>query len=522
MIENHSRRTAPTHKGDNDLASDTTGMKGSRKLYVKSFGCQMNVYDSQRMADALAPEGYVETAAPEDADLIILNTCHIREKAAEKVYSELGRMRRLKEAAASDGRNVMIAVAGCVAQAEGEEIVRRAPAVDLVVGSQNYHRLPDLVERARGGKLVDTQFPLEDKFDRLAPPSRAATRARGVTAFVTVQEGCDKFCTFCVVPYTRGGETSRPVAKIVAEIVRLADAGVREVTLIGQNVNAFHGEGLDARPWSLARLLEHAAETPGIERLRYATSHPLDMGDDLIAAHRDLPALMPQLHLPVQSGSDRILAAMNRRHRRADYLNVVDRLRAARPDLALTSDFIVGFPGETEDDFAATLALVGEIGYAGAFSFKYSPRPGTPGADMGDQVNEAVKSERLHRLQDAIDRSQAAFNRRCCGRTFSVLFERPGRYHGQLVGRSPYLQPVQVEAPSSLVGEIAAVTITDIASNSLFGTLATTSTSPCKGEVGKRSEPGGGLGRGNNPSPNAFGVRPSPFRGGTKVESAGA
>ncbi|MDR3422534.1 MAG: tRNA (N6-isopentenyl adenosine(37)-C2)-methylthiotransferase MiaB [Xanthobacteraceae bacterium] len=448
-------------------------MTGSRKLYVKSFGCQMNVYDSQRMADTLAPEGYVETAAPEDADLIILNTCHIREKAAEKVYSELGRMRRLKEAASADGRNLLIAVAGCVAQAEGGEIVRRAPAVDLVVGSQNYHRLPQLIARAeREGRIVDTEFPLDDKFDHLAVPGRAATRARGVTAFVTVQEGCDKFCSFCVVPYTRGAETSRAVEKITAEVERLADAGVREVTLIGQNVNAYHGEGPDGRAWSLAKLLTHLARLSGIERLRYTTSHPLDMSEDLIAAHRDLPALMPQLHLPAQSGSDRILAAMNRRHTRADYVRVVSRLRKARPDMALTSDFIVGFPGESDNDFAATLGLVGEIGYAGAFSFKYSPRPGTPGADMDAQVDEAAKSGRLHRLQEAIDRNQAAFNRRCIGRTLSVLFEKPGRHDGQIVGRSPYLQPVQIEAPASLIGEIAAVTVTDVGSNSLFGALA--------------------------------------------------
>ncbi|MGA3307253.1 MAG: tRNA (N6-isopentenyl adenosine(37)-C2)-methylthiotransferase MiaB [Xanthobacteraceae bacterium] len=448
-------------------------MTGSRKLFVKSFGCQMNVYDSQRMADTLAPEGYVETATAEDADLIILNTCHIREKAAEKVYSELGRVRRLKEAAAADGRNLVIAVAGCVAQAEGDEIIRRAPAVDLVVGSQNYHRLPDLIARAkRDGKAVDTDFPVDNKFDHLAAPSLTATRARGVTAFVTVQEGCDKFCTFCVVPYTRGAETSRPVNKILAEVERLAEAGVREITLIGQNVNAYHGEGPDGREWGLARLLDFIAQLRGIERLRYTTSHPLDMDDELIAAHRDLPKLMPQLHLPVQSGSDRILAAMNRRHTRADYVEVVSRLRQARPDMALTSDFIVGFPGETEDDFAATLSLVGEIGYSGAFSFKYSPRPGTPGADMGDQVEEAAKSDRLHRLQGAIDRNQATFNRRCLGRTFSVLFERPGRHRGQLVGRSPYLQPVQVKAPTSLIGAIAAVTITEVASNSLFGALA--------------------------------------------------
>jgi tRNA-2-methylthio-N6-dimethylallyladenosine synthase len=448
-------------------------MTGSRKLYVKSFGCQMNVYDSRRMADTLAPEGYVETGAPDDADLIILNTCHIREKAAEKVYSELGRMRRLKEAAADAGRNVLIAVAGCVAQAEGGEIVRRAPAVDLVVGSQNYHRLPDLIARAAsGGQVVDTEFPLDDKFDHLAAPSRAAVRARGVTAFVTVQEGCDKFCSFCVVPYTRGAETSRPAAKIVAEVERLADAGVREVTLIGQNVNAYHGDGPDGRTWSLARLLQRLALCPGVERLRYTTSHPLDMADDLIEAHRDLPALMPQLHLPVQSGSDRILAAMNRRHSRADYLRVVERLRKARPDLALTSDFIVGFPGESEDDFTASLSLIGDIGYSGAFSFKYSPRPGTPGADMDDQVDEPTKSERLQRLQALVDDHQAKFNRGCLGRTISVLFEKPGRHNGQIVGRSPYLQPVQIDALPSLIGKIADVTITDIASNSLFGALA--------------------------------------------------
>ena len=448
-------------------------MTGSRRLYVKSFGCQMNVYDSQRMADTLAPEGYVETGTAEDADLIILNTCHIREKAAEKVYSELGRMRRLKEAASADGRNVLIAVAGCVAQAEGAEIIRRAPTVDLVVGSQNYHRLPDLIARAaRGGKAVDTEFPVGDKFDHLPAPSPSATRARGVAAFVTVQEGCDKFCTFCVVPYTRGAEISRPIDKIVAEVARLADAGVREATLIGQNVNAFHGAGPDGRAWSLAQLLDRLAQLSGIERLRYTTSHPLDMADDLIAAHRDLPQLMPQLHLPVQSGSDRVLAAMNRRHTRADYLEIIDRLRDARPDVTMTSDFIVGFPGESESDFADTLSLIDEVGFSGSYSFKYSPRPGTPGADMDDQVPEDVKSERLQRLQDAIDRQQEAFNQSCVGRTFDVLFEKPGRHNGQLVGRSPYLQPVPVVAPSSLIGEIAAVTITEVLGNSLVGKLA--------------------------------------------------
>ncbi len=368
-----------------------------RKLYVKSYGCQMNVYDSHRMADLLAPEGYAETAQPEDADLIILNTCNIREKAAEKVYSELGRMRLLKGEAAQAGRRVTVAVAGCVAQAEGAEIVRRAPVVDLVVGPQSYHRLPDLLARAGRQEtgIVETEFPVEDKFSFLPAPSKAAIRARGVSAFVTVQEGCDKFCTFCVVPYTRGAEVSRPVEKVIAEVANLARAGVREVTLIGQNVNAYHGADRDGRACTLGGLLRRVADIPGVARMRYTTSHPCDVNDDLIAAHRDLPQLAPQLHLPVQSGSDRILEAMNRKHTRADYLRTLDRLRAARPDLALTSDFIVGFPGETEQDFADTLRLVDEVGYSDSFSFKYSQRPGTPGATMGDQVPEEVKSERL-------------------------------------------------------------------------------------------------------------------------------
>ena len=447
-------------------------MSGTRKLYVKSFGCQMNVYDSHRMADTLAPEGFAETARIEDADLVILNTCHIREKAADKVYSELGRIRVLKEEAAVAGRRVTIAVAGCVAQAEGEEIIRRAPAVDLVVGPQSYHRLPHLLARAeREGAVVDTEFPVEDKFGFLQAPSRQAIRARGVSAFVTVQEGCDKFCTFCVVPYTRGAELSRPVMNILAEVERLADAGVREVTLIGQNVNAYHGEGPDGRPWTLGRLLERAAELPGIARLRYTTSHPCDMEPSLIAAHRDLPKLMPYLHLPVQSGSDRILAAMNRRHTRADYLDAIARVRAARSSMAFSSDFIVGFPGESEDDFCATLALVDEVEYAGAFSFKYSPRPGTPAAEMPDQLPDEVKSERLHRLQVAIDRHQAAFNAQWLARSFDILLEKPGRHPGQIVGRSPYLQPVQVMAPATMIGDIAAVTITEVSANSLFGRL---------------------------------------------------
>lgn len=448
-------------------------MTRPRKLYVKSFGCQMNVYDSHRMADMLAPEGFSETVHLGDADLVILNTCHIREKAADKLYSELGRVRALKAAAAREGRRLTIAVAGCVAQAEGEEIIRRAPTVDLVVGPQSYHRLPELLARAeREGAVVDTEFPIENKFEILKAPSREAIRARGISAFVTVQEGCDKFCTFCVVPYTRGAEVSRPVMRIVAEVERLADAGVREVTLIGQNVNAYHGEGPDGGRWTLGRLLERVANVPGIARLRYTTSHPCDMDASLIAAHRDLPGLMPYLHLPVQSGSDQVLKRMKRRHTRAAYLDVIARVRAAQPKMAFSSDFIVGFPGESEEDFRATLSLVDEVGYANAFSFKYSPRPGTPAAEMQNQLPETVKSERLQRLQEAISRHQAAFNARCRGRTFNVLFEKAGRYPGQIVGRSPYLQPVQVMGPKTMIGDIAAVTVTEIGTNSLFGALA--------------------------------------------------
>ncbi len=453
-------------------------MSASRKVFVKSYGCQMNVYDSRRMADTLVRDGFIETGSADDADLVILNTCHIREKAAEKVYSELGRMRVLKSNAAKDGRDLLIAVAGCVAQAEGEEIIRRAPTVDLVVGSQNYHRLPALIARAQDGPVVETEFPVEDKFDHLADPTPAATRARGIAAFVTVQEGCDKFCTFCVVPYTRGAEVSRPVDKIIAEVARLTDAGVREITLIGQNVNAYHGEGPDGRSWTLGALLARIAEVPGVARLRYTTSHPRDVDDSLIAAHRDLPMLMPQLHLPVQSGSDRILAAMNRRHTRADYLYVIDRLRAARPDMAFSSDFIVGFPGEREEDFRDTLGIVDEVRYASAFSFKYSPRPGTPAADRDDQVAEPEKIDRLARLQEQLEQHRQSFNTRCRGQVFPVLFERPGRLPGQLVGRSPHLQPVQVMAPSTLIGEMAEVEITAIGSNSLFGTLQISAAQP--------------------------------------------
>ncbi|HMA58212.1 MAG TPA: tRNA (N6-isopentenyl adenosine(37)-C2)-methylthiotransferase MiaB [Pseudolabrys sp.] len=448
-------------------------MSKARKVHVKSFGCQMNVYDSHRMADTLAPEGFSESATPEEADLVILNTCHIREKAAEKVYSEIGRIREMKEAAEREGRRMLIAVAGCVAQAEGKEIIRRAGAVDLVVGSQNYHRLPEMIARAQGGeKVIDTEFPIEDKFEALAVPSRDAIAKRGISTFVTVQEGCDKFCTFCVVPYTRGAEVSRPVQKIVAEVERLADAGVREVTLIGQNVNAYHGPGPDGTPSNLGKLLRRLAQVPGILRLRYTTSHPRDMDDDLIEAHRELPALMPYVHLPAQSGSDQILASMNRKHTRKDYLDVIARLRAGRPDLAFTSDFIVGFPGETEQDFRDTLTLVDEVGFAGAYSFLFSPRPGTPAADMIEQVPPEEKSERLQRLQAAITRHQRGFNAGFAGRTVDVLLEKPGRLPGQLVGRSPYLQAVQVMASVDCIGTVRRVTIDEVGTNSLFGSLA--------------------------------------------------
>lgn len=449
-------------------------MKPPRKLHIKSYGCQMNVYDAQRMVDTLAPEGFVETASAEDADLVILNTCHIREKASEKVYSELGRLRVAKDEAARSGRAMQIAVAGCVAQAEGEEIVRRAPVVDVVVGPQSYHHLPELLKRAGSeGRAIETEFPAADKFGFLAQPKPDAIRARGISAFVTVQEGCDKFCTFCVVPYTRGAEVSRPVAKIVDDVKRLADNGVRELTLIGQNVNAYHGEGPDGKIWPLGPLLEHLATIPGIARLRYSTSHPRDVDDSLIAAHRDLDALMPFVHLPVQSGSDRILAAMNRKHTADDYRRIIDRFRAARQDIAFSSDFIVGFPGESEQDFLATLALVTQIGYAAAYSFKYSARPGTPAADMQETVSPAEMDQRLERLQELIDSQQSAFNKAAIGSTVDVLFERPARKDGQIVGRTAFLQPAHVMASPDIIGQILPVRIDSLERYSFLGELAT-------------------------------------------------
>jgi tRNA-2-methylthio-N6-dimethylallyladenosine synthase len=449
-------------------------MSQPRKLHIKSYGCQMNVYDAQRMVDTLAVEGFVETASADDADLVILNTCHIREKASEKVYSELGRLRAAKDDAARQGRTMNIVVAGCVAQAEGNEIIRRAPVVDVVVGPQSYHHLPQLLADAKAhGRALETEFPVEDKFGFLPPPSRQAIRARGISSFVTVQEGCDKFCTFCVVPYTRGAEVSRPVAKIADDVRRLADNGVREITLIGQNVNAYHGEGPDGRPWTLGALLRHLARIPGIVRLRYSTSHPRDVDDTLIEAHRDLKELMPFVHLPVQSGSDRVLSVMNRKHTADDYRRVIDRFRDARQDIAFSSDFIVGFPGESEEDFCATLALVAQIGYAGAYSFKYSPRPGTPAADMRETVSAKEMDERLVRLQELIDSQQSAFNKAAIGTTVDVLFERPARNPGQIVGRTAYLQPAHVFASSDIIGEVLPVAIESLERYSLLGTLAT-------------------------------------------------
>ena len=443
--------------------------RAPKRLHVVTWGCQMNVYDSARMADVLAPVGYAPSPVADGADMVILNTCHIRDRAAEKVFSELGRLRLLKQAKEAAGGRMILAVAGCVAQAEGEEILTRAPFVDLVLGPQTYHRLPEMVARAAraGGAIIDTEFPPESKFDFLPE----ATEPPGVSAFLTIQEGCDKFCSFCVVPYTRGVEQSRPVRAILAEARRLVARGAREITVLGQNVNAWHGEGPDGSVWTLDRLLRALAEIPELLRLRYTTSHPHDMDSGLIAAHRDLPALMPFLHLPVQSGSDRMLAAMNRRHRAADYLDIVERLRAARPDIALSSDFIVGHPGETESDFAATLALVREVGFAQAYSFKYSPRPGTPAGAAPGQVAETEKDRRLQELQSLLRDQQARFLRACVGRTLPVLFTGAGRHPGQIVGRSPYLYPVHVLGPIDAIGSELPVRIVAALPNSLSGTL---------------------------------------------------
>ncbi len=461
----------PATKNQDPSAKPDAAAPG-KKVYVKTFGCQMNVYDSERMAELMSPHGYSETQDPADADLVILNTCHIREKAVEKVYSDLGRIRQLKEDRRQAGKDTTVAVAGCVAQAEGGEIARRAPVVDLVVGPQSYQTLPELIAKAKSGgrSIVETDFPDDDKFAKL-PQVR---RARTATAFLTVQEGCDKFCTFCVVPYTRGAEVSRNVDAIVAEARSLAAQGVREITLLGQNVNAWGATppaGVSGDQWGLGDLCRHLAKIDGIERIRFTTSHPRDMDDGLIAAFAEEEKLMPYLHLPVQAGSDKILKAMNRGHTAEHYIKLIERIRAARPDIALSGDFIVGFPGETSEDFEATLALVETVGYASAYSFKYSRRPGTPGAAMAKQVAEDEKDGRLARLQSLLETQRQAFNQAQIGAELPVLFEKPGRHEGQLIGRSPYLQSVHVEAPQSCLGTIAKVKIEGVTPNALAGVL---------------------------------------------------
>jgi len=427
-----------------------------KKLFIKSYGCQMNVYDSERMADVLGPEGYDLVNTPDDAELVILNTCHIREKAADKVYSELGRMRLIKEKRKTEGKKLTIGVAGCVAQAEGKEMLKRATMVDMVFGPQNYHRLPDMIDKVldNGQRVLETDFPVEDKFDSLSALKSAKSQLGKTARFLTVQEGCDKFCTFCVVPYTRGAEFSRPVAKIYQDAKNLVAEGVRELTLLGQNVNAYNGEGEDGSVWSLAQLLEKLSDIEGLARLRYTTSHPRDMDETLINAHRDNTKLMPYLHLPIQSGSNKILADMNRQHERGEYIKIIETLRKTNPDIALSGDFIVGFPGETDRDFEDTLDLVREVKYAQAYSFKYSIRPGTPAAEMEDQVPEDIKAERLERLQTLLNEQQLAFNASFEGKDMDILLEREGRSAEQLVGRSPYLQAVHVDAEGYKIGDM--------------------------------------------------------------------
>ena len=465
-----------------DVRTGSEGQCQRKRVFIRTYGCQMNVYDSDRMADVLRPLGYALADTPEQADLVVLNTCHIREHASEKVYSELGRLRDTKTERRAAGRDLTIAVAGCVAQAEGEEIVKRQPAVDIVVGPQAYHRLPELLAEAerksairRAGKrlpgagVLDTEFPADSKFDHLPSPQGV----RAGSAFLSIQEGCDKFCTFCVVPYTRGAEYSRPVAAILAEAKQLVAAGAIELTLLGQNVNAYHGEAADGSTWSLARLIRALAEIDGVARLRYTTSHPRDMDDDLIRAHGEVPQLMPYLHLPVQSGSDRILEAMNRRHGRDLFLGIVERLRAARPDLALSSDFIVGFPGESDADFDDTMRLIDQVGFASAFSFKYSRRPGTPGAALPDQIPESVKSARLAALQALLGRQAREFNASKVGATVPVLFAETGRKPGQIVGKTPWLQSVYAEGNTRLIGHVVDVRLVEGHANSLAGKIAT-------------------------------------------------
>jgi len=465
-----------------DVRTGSEGQCQRKRVFIRTYGCQMNVYDSDRMADVLRPLGYALADTPEQADLVVLNTCHIREHASEKVYSELGRLRDTKAERRAEGRDLTIAVAGCVAQAEGEEIAKRQPAVDIVVGPQAYHRLPELLAEAerksailRAGKrlpgagVLDTEFPAESKFDHLPSPQGV----RAGSAFLSIQEGCDKFCTFCVVPYTRGAEYSRPVSAVLAEARQLVAAGAIELTLLGQNVNAYHGEAPDGSTWSLARLIRELAEIEGVARLRYTTSHPRDMDDDLIRVHGEVPQLMPYLHLPVQSGSDRILEAMNRRHGRDLFLGIVDRLRSVRPDLALSSDFIVGFPGESDADFDDTMRLIDQVGFASAFSFKYSRRPGTPGATLSDQVPESVKSARLAALQALLGRQAREFNASKVGATVPVLFAETGRKPGQIIGKTPWLQSVYAEGNPRLIGRIVDVRLIEGHPNSLAGEIVT-------------------------------------------------
>lgn len=474
MHKTSSTTGVETHPAKDSL---TTGSKtNTRKVFIKTYGCQMNVYDSERMGDALSHDGYAVTTDIEAADLVLLNTCHIREKAAEKVYSDIGRIKKIKDRKEATGGNMTIGVTGCVAQAEGKEILHRAKAVDLIVGPQTYHRLPQLLERVKKGeRVVDTEYATEDKFAHLPKPEKPRIISRGVTAFLTIQEGCDKFCTFCVVPYTRGSEQSRPVSQILDEAKQLIDGGVREVTLLGQNVNAWHGEGPDGTEWGLGELLFKLAELDGLDRLRYTTSHPIDMPEDdtdrLMVAHRDLDKLMPYLHLPVQSGSNKILKAMNRHHTVDDYLRAIDRFRKVRPDIAISGDFIVGFPGETDEDFQQTLQLVEAVNYSSAFSFCYSPRPGTPGALIEETVSKQLASERLQQLQSLLNTQQYAFNEACVGKQMDVLLEKPGKHQGQLIARSPWLQSVILNDCDLAVGDIVPVTITKGSPNSLVGAL---------------------------------------------------
>lgn len=440
-----------------------------KKVHIKTYGCQMNVYDTTRMEDVLGPEGFAPQTTPEDADLVILNTCHIREKAEDKVYSDLGRIRAEKDKLAKEGKRMILAVGGCVGQAQGAEIMARAPYVDMVFGPQTFHRLPQMIERVKRGErsVVDIDFPVVEKFDALAKPNVH----NSPSAFVSVQEGCDKFCTYCVVPYTRGAEVSRRAEDIIDETKSLVNQGVVEIMLLGQNVNAYHGVGANGQDWSLAKLMGELAKIDGLERIRYTTSHPKDMSDDLIAIHGTEKKVMPYLHLPVQAGSDAVLKRMNRHHTAADYIQIIDKLRAARPDIALSGDFIVGFPGETEDDFCATMAVVETVGYAQAYSFKYSVRPGTPAGEMDDQVPEEEKSRRLQLLQGLLNRQQHAFNRGTLGMEFDVLFDRAGKYEGQILGKSPYLQSVHVMGAPELAGKTAKVRVIEARENSVKAEL---------------------------------------------------